>query len=165
MPTVVHRFSFTVRANPVCWTGAPSAFELKLLRPLPDSALEAFRVRVFDAVTTDHAPARSARAILQMAFETEIRAALTKLIKVDPDVMAAQVCERRSFLDVDADLRRYAFLVEPALAALSPAVPAGYVRLARRYSGSRYARYRVSATCAVLCLAAATHFPDDVTIA
>jgi hypothetical protein len=98
-----------------------------------------------------------------MAFETEIRAALAKLIKVAPDVMAARVCERRSFLDIDVDLRQYSFLVEPALAALAPAVPAGYVRLLRRYLESRYARYRVSSMCAVLCLATATLLPDEVT--
>jgi hypothetical protein len=163
MPTVVHQFSFSVRPNPACWTGAPSAFELELVRPLPNLALEALRVRVFAAVTTTRAPAPSARAILQMAFETEIRAALTKLIKVAPDVMAAQVCERRSYLDVDADLRGYAFLLEPALEALGSGVPAGYVRLVRRYLGSGYARYRVSATCALLCLAAATSLRENGT--
>ncbi len=163
MPTVDHEFSFSIRPNPACWTGAPSAFERELARPLPQPALEALRVRVFAVVTTTRAPVPSARAIVQMAFETEIRAALTKLIKIAPDVMAAQVCERRSYLDVDTDLDAYAFLLGPALEALGAGVPAGYVGLVRRYLGSRYARYRVGATCALLCLAAATSFPDTGT--
>jgi len=163
LPTVVQHFSFSIQVNPACWTGQPSAFELKLLRPLPVLALEALRARVFDVVTAGRAPVRAARAILQMAFETEIRAALAKLIKVAPDVMAAQVCERRSYLDVDTDLQTYAFLLEPALEALAAGVPAGYVRLVRRYLGSRYARYRVGATCALLCLAAATSFAETGT--
>jgi len=139
----------------------PSPLETKILRPLPDPALEAFRSRVLRAVTLNGASAPAARAVVQMAFETELRAVLTKLIKVAPDLLAATVPERRRFLEVDADLGRYGFLVEPALAALSSAVPDSYVRLLRRYLGSRYARYRVSATCAVLCLAATTRSSDD----
>ncbi len=141
---------------PPCWTGPPSAFEVDLMRSFSSPPLEQFRARVFEAVTTTHAPVKSARAILQMAFETELAAALTKLIQVAPDVKAARVCERRRYLEIDADLHKYGFLLDPALQAIEGSIPATYARLLRRYVASGHARYRVSAMCALLCLATAT---------
>lgn len=164
MPTVVNEFDFFIQENPSCWTGASSFFELKMMRALPDYALEQLRQRVFYAVTTDHARIRSARAILQMGFETELNATLNKIVRPAPDVLAARVCERRRYLDIDRDLQQYRFLIGPALEAMIQAVPAPYARLLRRYIGSDYARYRVSGVCALLCFATA-HFIPDVTSA
>lgn len=140
-----------------CWNGAPSAFEEKLLLPLQDYALEQLRVRLMSLVVTPSQPAKAARAVLQMALETELRAVLTKLIEVAPDVETSNVCERRRYLQVDIDMRMHRYLVGPAFTALSevPDVPPPYADLVRRYGRSAYPRYRVSALAATLCLATA----------
>lgn len=140
-----------------CWTGDLSAFEEKLLLPLQDYALEQLRGRFMATVTTGGIPERAARAVLQMAMETELRLVLAKMVEVAPDVAESNVCERRRYLNIDIDMRRHRYLVQPAYTALAKvsAVPAPYVDLIRRYGGSAYPRYRVSSLAATLCLAAA----------
>jgi hypothetical protein len=149
-------FSFTIQADPACWSGDLSPFELRLLRPLPMYALEQLRTRFLHVVTTTHEPVKSARATLQMAYDTEIGATLTKLITVAPDVFSSRVCERRRFLEIDADMRVFKFLWAPALDVIREDgfVPLQYVELLERHFVSEYPRYRVSAIAALLCLAA-----------
>lgn len=140
-----------------CWTGEPSAFEEKLLLPLKDYALEQLRARLLTLVVSPVLPVMAARAVLQMGLETELRAVLTKMIEVAPDVETSNVCERRRYLEVDIDMRAHHYLVGPAFNALAkvPDVPRPYADFVRRYGRSAYPRYRVSALAATLCLAVA----------
>lgn len=139
-----------------CWIGLPSPFELQLLTPLPTYALEQLRQRFLYALTTTHDPVKSARVLFQMAFETEIRTVLVKMISLPASVPESKVCERRHFIDVDADMQSYRFLVGPALDELGavPAMPEPYMDLLRRYASADYARYRMCSVAAALSLAA-----------
>lgn len=129
--------------------------EATLTSPLEDYALEQLRARFIHSVTTTHDAVVGAKVAVQMAFATEIRATLVKLMAPEPSTLAAVFPARRRFLDVDVDLRSNKFLIEPALDSLSSLlVPEPYVNLLRRYLGSDYPRYRVCAVAATLCLAA-----------
>lgn len=145
-------------AASTCWDGDLSPFEEKLLLPLQDYALEQLRARLMLLVVTPAAPpARAARAVLQMALETELRAVLAKLIEIAPDVATSNVCERRRYLQIDIDMRTHRYLIGPAFTALAkvPDVPRPYAELVQRYGRSAYPRYRVAALAAALCLAVA----------
>lgn len=151
-----YTFTYTIQANPACWEGSLSPFESKLLQPLPLYAVEQLRTRFLHAVTTSREPTKNARAILQMAFDTEIGTPLAKLITVAPDVRASRVCERRRFLDIDTDMRMFKFLWAPALDALREqgSIPLRYIDLVERHFDAGYPRYRVAAIAALLCMAA-----------
>jgi len=149
-------YSFTVEANPACWSGTPTPFEDKLLTALPHYALEQLRTRFLFAVTTGRTPNRSARAALQLAFETELSASLTKVVRILPEVKRTLVCDRRRYLEIALDMAQYKFLLEPALVAASAAafLPDSYLDLIRNHLNSPYPRYRVSAIAALLCFSA-----------
>lgn len=153
---VSQEFSFSVKGAAGCWSGTLSPFEQALLRPLPSFPLEQLRRRFLYAATTNHDLVKSARATLQMAFDTEVGAALEKVISFPPDALTSNVCQRRRFLDVDADLRSFSFLLPPALDSAEKAgfLPQPYVNLLKLHLGSPYPRYRVAATAALLCFAA-----------
>ena len=153
MPTGSYHFSFSVQSNPACWNGALSPFESKLLLPLPSYPLEQLRLRFLYAVTNSYDTVKSARAVAQMAFETEIGAALAKLIELPPEVATSRVCTRRKFLEIDTDMQRFSFLFSPALNAAT-FLPDSYVQLFRWHLSQPYAKYRVCATAALLCMAA-----------
>jgi len=148
-------FSF-IEADLVCWTGTLSTFEQRLMRPLPMYALEQLRVRFLHVVTTSKEQAKVARSVLQMAFDTEIGATLAKLITVAPDALTSRVCERRRFLEIDADMQAFKFLWAPALDAVREQefLPLKYVELLELHYEAAYPRYRVSAIAALLCMAA-----------
>ncbi len=152
-------FEFTVETVPVADTTecriTLSAFEAHILDPLPTYALDMLRQRLLFALTSDHFLTRSARVMLQTVLETEMTVLFTKLITISPDVAGSHVCLRRHYIDVDADMKKFEFLIEPALVELSGIVPDSYVRFLRRYLAQPYARYRVSALSAVICLAVA----------
>ena len=149
-------FEVLINRDQTCWVGVSTLFEEKLQQPLPDYALEQLRVRFMHAVTTTHARIPSARAVFQLAYETEIGTALNKIAPIPPDVQEAVVCERRSYLDVDADMKAFSFLINPALEALlkNRTLPSMYVDLLRTHVTAPYAKYRVCGIAAVLCFAA-----------
>lgn len=152
-----------VPAPGACWDGsAVSVFEARLRQPLPTYGLESLRQAVLHTLAPD-APVKAARLLLQLSYETELRVVLTKHIDPPPStlVLASRVCERRSFLAMDATLRSLQFLVNPALTELAavPTIPAPYVDLLRTYVGAAYPRYRVCALTTLLCLATAVLTP------
>ncbi len=140
-----------------CWNGPSSPFETKLIAPFETYALEQLRQRFLFAVTTNHDPVKSARVVLQMAFETEIGAILTKQIATPAGFMDSNVCERRHYIDVDQDMGLQRYLIGPALndLATTPNMPASYVDFLTRYLTADYPRYRMSAIAAILCVAKA----------
>lgn len=134
-----------------------SPLELALLQPFTVPALEALRVRFMYNATTDHVPETTARAVVQMAYDTEIRAPLSKTGPIAPGVAAVVLPTRRRFLEIDADMTPYSFLIEPALQALetSGILPPHYVRLVRTFVNAPYPKYRMSGIAAILCFTAA----------
>lgn len=157
MPTATFTSSFTVKKNPVCWDGTLSAFELKLLEPLPYYALEQLRTRFLHFVTADHSLKRSVRGAVQMAYETELGTTLLRVAPPPPGLREAQICERRRYLEIDRDMANFTFLYAPALQAFeeSGKLPQSYIKLLRRHLSKPYPKYRVSAVAALLCFAAA----------
>jgi len=134
----------------------------KLLEPLPLYAVEQLRSRFLHAVTSTHDPVAAALRTVQMAFETEIGVALAKVVSVlDPDRQLVVPGARR-YLEIDADMRAFSFLVDPAVAAVEQTaiLPGAYLDLLRRYLGGAYPRYRISAIAALLVLAATFLTPD-----
>jgi len=129
--------------------------EARLQLPFTQYALEQLRARALYFLTTDHDVSIGSKVAVQMAFSTEIKATLVKLATPTPSVIAAVYPTRRRFLDVDIDMRKFSFLVEPALTDLNGLkVPDPYVNLLRRHLGSDYPRYRIAGVAALLCLAA-----------
>lgn len=141
----------------LCWNGTSSAFEERLLKANSNYAVEQFRQRFLHVSVENAVPKKAARAVLQMALETELAVVLTKLIDVSPDVLTSLVCERRRYLEIDIDMRGHHYLIGPFLkeVAALPAIPTPYVDLMRRYARSAYPRYRMSALAAALCAAVA----------
>jgi hypothetical protein len=92
-----------------------------------------------------------------MAFQTEIGAAIRALVPLSPDVLTSNVCERRSFIDVDADLTSYSFIIDAAVQSVRRAgfLPASYVQMFEAYLEKPYPKYRVCALAALLCISAA----------
>lgn len=164
MAELLNNFSFTIEADPSCWAGLPSHFELRMTQPLPIYALEQLRQRFFFAVTTTHSQVKSARAIAQMAFETEIGTAIAKLVSLPAEVFTTKVCERRSYLVIDEDMQEFSFLYGPALDGVRSAnfLPEAYVRLFEVHLGKRYAKYRMCAIAALLCISTAYLIPEQV---
>lgn len=140
-----------------CWIGAPSSFEVALAAPFANQALERFRRRLFAVVTTNGATDKSARVVLQMAHETDVRVAMVKMITLAADVMRSTVCQRRRYLDVDAAVRLHGHLVLPAFDAFAQlkGIPTSYVDFLKRYATSASAKHRVSALAGLVCLAKA----------
>lgn len=138
-----------------CWNETSTAFELRLLKPFDDYALEQLRQRFLFSLTSPADMKKSARALFQMAYETEVGVVLAKMIPLPASVPESNVCERRRFRDIDKDMQLHRFLVVPALDALeeTPNMPAPYMDLIRRYATADYPRYRVCALAAALCLA------------
>lgn len=172
MPTTLVSFSFVTASSaaalsataaaagytaPSCWYGYPTEFEQRLVEPLPLYALDQLRRRFLFSLTTTHDVTQSARVMLQMAYQTEIGVAIRTLVPTTVDVMTANVCERRSFIDVNNDLDTYAFLVEAGVqnAARAGFLPASYMQMFEAYIAQPYAKYRVCAVAALLCVSTA----------
>lgn len=141
----------------ICWDGPPSPFETRLMQPLPTYAIEQLRQRFLYAVTTSHDSVTSARVALQMAYETEVGTILVKLAAPPAGLNDSIVCERRSYLDVDNDMRLQRYLIGPALVDLAntPNMPSSYVDFLTLYVTANYPRYRTSAIAVLLCVAKA----------
>lgn len=146
---------------PVCWDGMLTPLEQKILRPLPIYALEQLRVRFLQALTTTRDMKKSARALAQLAYETEIGAAIVKVVPVAPEVGTSVVCERRRYLEIDADMQLFSFIIGPALEAAreEKILPEAYVRLFDNHLHSGYPQYRTCATAALLLIAAQLALP------
>lgn len=138
-----------------CWLGPSSAFEIRLLQPLPTYAIEQLRQRFLYTLTTTRDPVKSARVLMQMAFETEVGTILFKQLTPPANLETSVVCERRHYIDVDSDVRLQRYLIDPALDDLrkTPNMPESYVNFIVLYLASNYPRYRMSAIATMLCVA------------
>jgi len=131
--------------------------ETALATSFSDEALEALRARFLYAVTSDHIVAASVRAAVQMAYETELSAALSKRIALYPGIADELVATRRKFLAIDQDMASFRFLSAPALtAALTlDILPGSYMRFLEGYIQAPDPRYRMCGLAVLLCYAAA----------
>jgi hypothetical protein len=149
-------YSFTTVSDSDCWQGTLTPFEQLILQPLPLINADLLRGRLLNAATTSRAAVPSARSVVQMAFDTEIGVVLRRLVVLADEIFSSHVCERRNYVDIDSDIKPYAFMVDAALDELTAdqRIPEPYMRLYRDYVQGSYPRYRVSGMSAMLCLAA-----------
>lgn len=139
----------------ICWNGPSSPFETRLLQPMATYALEQARQRFLFSLTTTHEFVKSARVLLQMAFETEVGAILSKQLTPPADLDTSIVCERRRYVDVDQDMQLQRYLIGPMMddLAATPNMPGPYADFLGRYLGAALPRYRMSAVATALCVA------------
>lgn len=135
--------------------------ETALLGPFSNGALELLRSRFLYVVTTDHTPTESVRAVVQMAYETELGTALSRTIAIAPGIADELVTTRQRFLTIDVDMKPFVFLYVSALKAFNilKILPRNYVRFLKTYLQAPTPRYRMSAVATLLCFAA-VHFGD-----
>lgn len=154
--TGIGLYSFDTLADEDCWHGALTAFESLLGQTLPLPQVDLLRTRVLYAATTTKEINASVRAVVQMAFETEIKVVLQRLTVIANEVFTSRVCERRRFIEIDSELKSFRFVIEAALAELqdSGRIPLPYLQLYQRYIYSKQPRYRVCGLAALVCLVA-----------
>jgi hypothetical protein len=104
----------------------------------------------------------AARAIYQLAYETEISAALSPFTHPDERALATRLPTKRSALELSQLLEGYEASFDVALVQLfsSGAFPREYRNNFTDYFGSLLYNYRVSAVCALVFLARAIEIAD-----
>lgn len=150
-------YTFTIQANTACWDGStPTEFEDVLLLPFTTPDLERLRTLLLQFAVSELNQVKAARAVLQMAFETEIAAVISDYVPITDAVKQSLVCPRRKFLDIDKDLNQSRRIYSTSLDALKVAgvLPDEYLRLFSRHIDNNQPKYRVSALCALVCYAA-----------
>jgi hypothetical protein len=148
-------YYYDVLADPDCWEGALTSFEMLLCKPLPGPNADAFRLRFLHTLTSTRATNEAARVLVQMSCDTEIGVITQKLITFADSIFTSQVCSRRKYIDIDADMQQYGFLVDAAVAELTntQVIPLPYLQLYQLHMQSPQPRYRVCAMASLLCLA------------
>jgi hypothetical protein len=106
-----------------------SPLEQALLVPFTNPALEELRSRFLHVVTSDRNSSAAVRAVVQMAYETELSAALSQTIAQVPGIAEAWISTRRRFLEIDNDMAPFNYLYDPALDAVEALaiLPSSYV--------------------------------------
>lgn len=104
----------------------------------------------------------AARAIYQLAYETEISAALNPFTRPDSKALSTRLPTKRSTLELSQMLDGYEAAYDVALGQLfsSGAFPREYRNNFADYFGSLLYNYRVSAVCALVFLARAIEVAD-----
>lgn len=104
----------------------------------------------------------AARAMYQLAYETEISAALNPFMRPDARALATRLPTKRSALELAQMLEGYEAAFDAALVQLfsSGAFPREYRNNFSDYFGSLLYNYRVSAVCALVLLARAIEVAD-----
>lgn len=104
----------------------------------------------------------AARAMYQLAYETEITAALNPFIRPDERALATRIPSKRATLELAQALDGYEASYDAALAQLfsSGAFPREYRNNFADYFGSLLYNYRVSAVCTLVFLARAIEIAD-----
>lgn len=140
--------------NP-CWNSKLQSltdFELRFLNKLDGDNLDLLRLLIlkFSLNTTDDQQA--CRAILQMAFETEIQSIL-EFVPFTRSIATTLLCDRRKFIDIDRDLIQYKHLYSLAVEEAQELynIPEPYGRVLLSYMNSAYSNQRIGSVCALLC--------------
>lgn len=104
----------------------------------------------------------AARAVYQLAYETEISAALSPFTRPDERALATRLPTKRSALELAQMLEGYEASFDAALVQLfsSGAFPREYRNNFTDYFGSLLYNYRVSAACALVFLTRAIEVAD-----
>lgn len=158
-------FSFTVRADPLCYTGAePLTPETWILRPMTRFLdLEPLRMLLVQHVLDDAAfqignrDQVAARALYQLAYDTEISAVLNPYMRPDTRALATTVCQKRSTLELAGLLESYQNRLAAGLDALivHGALPREYRANLADYQDSLLYTYRVAVAVVAVFLARA----------
>ncbi len=166
--SVSDTWSWTTRADPVCYSGlTPLPIEIAIQSPLITFLdIEPAR-RVFmdndlgaDPLATRAITSRgnkAARVLYQMAFETELSAVLNPFALKNTKALQVVVCERQNMILLDAALARYQTALKAGIQSLFNlrALPEPYVSSFLEYLDSTLPTYRVSLVANMVLLAKA----------
>lgn len=148
-------YSFSVVSNSLCWNGTLSAFEISILTPFSLPGLENTRSLLVQNFVDNSNNQHAARAILQSAFDTEVSSLIAEYIPVTKEILSANICNKRKYIDVDTLTKTSNFYYAQALNELFNAgvIPNEYTTIFDRYIKSESAKYRISAVSAMICYA------------
>lgn len=147
-------WEFTVRANPVCYTGLnPLSIETAIQQPMTTFLeLEPVRQLLLDNTLKIQTGAianegnKRARVLYQLAFATELSTLQNPYRLRDETALGVTVCERQNTLVIDEQLVLFKDTVQAAIQSLSTArtFPEEYIRTFVDYLDSTLYTFRVS---------------------
>lgn len=156
-------WSFTVERDTTCYDGAgilppeqwvlEPMLDLLELEPLRRYLLEiVLRAEVVPGEVSRRAIA--ARALYQMAFDTEVSSVLNPYFFPDAPALAVPVCQKRSTLEIAQLLEGYEGRITRAIQQLTDrnVLPRTYRTALADYADSMLYTYRVSAACVLVFL-------------
>jgi hypothetical protein len=157
-------WSWTIRANPICYTGvAPLPIETAIQQPLTLVLdLEPARQQILNNVLktrtyVKQSGNKAARVVYQYAFSTEISAVLNPYRLRDNDALKTTVCEKENILITDKALMDIKDRIHAGIEALYTlkVIPQQYITNFMDYLDSTLPSYRVCVVANVVTLARA----------
>lgn len=157
-------WSWTIRANPICYTGtAPLPIELAIQQPLTLVLdLEPARQQLLNSVVKTNTLVKqqgnkAARVIYQYGFSTEINTVLNTYRLRDEDAIRSTVCERENVIITDRALTDIKDRIQAGIEALYTlkVIPQPYITNFMNYMDSTLPSYRVAVVATVVLLARA----------
>lgn len=148
-------YSFTTSVSDNCWDSDLTDFEEAILLPFVSKDLEELRALLCKYSTSPYAGNKAARAILQMAHETELSNIIEEYAPITDAIINSNLCNRNRYLDIDKSLRTKNYLYASVMdtLALHGVMPLPYKNLFLRHLNSDYPKYRIAAVSAVICYA------------
>jgi hypothetical protein len=148
-------YSFTTSVNSDCWDSTITSFEELILLPFLSPDLEELRALLLQYTITPYTDNQAARAVMQMAHETELTNIIQEFAPITDEIKNAKLCHRNKYLDIDLSLRSKNYLFDKALTTLvtHKLMPDSYRKLFQIHSKSAYPKYRIATVCAIICYA------------
>jgi hypothetical protein len=166
--SITDTWSWTTRANPICYTGlTPLRIETAMLTPLVTflDIEPARRLFLDNALITDPLATRAisnrnnkaARVLYQIGFETELSTILNPFNIKSTKALQSIVCERQNIMLLDAALMQQANALKSGIQSLfnQRAVTEEYISGFLEYLDSTIPTYRVSLVANMVMLAKA----------
>ena len=162
--SVSETWSWTVRANPVCYAGVtPLTIELQIQQPMttfielevPRQVILANALKI--AKLVNQQGNKAARVVYQLGFATELSTVLNRYNVRDTEALKTTVCERQNILIIDAQLHAVRDRIKAGIESLYTlrALPQEYVTGFMDYLDSTLPSYRVSLVANLVMLARA----------
>lgn len=162
MIPVTETWSFSLIADPACFTGPLNTFETSLLVPYDYAGsklyyTEQLRSFLINAVTSRPDPVKAIRQIFLRTYMTDLASVLRNLVPAPTaSEKLATLCYKRTVIEIDADLRRKPGLLKAALTELKGlGLPVEHSQLLWSYMRTNQPNDLVPLACLIVCLAKA----------